>query len=383
MAHVSPLRRRVFRATRTTQSLLVLLASMATACTNASEPGGWASSIVLRSDVPTGMLRSREDVRVLIGERLRDPIVVQALNAPGRPAAWVEVTATASHGGSVVAAGGAGDSSSSTVVTGATGMAAFWWTPGPAVTFQTLTFSAPGAEDFVVPVYVYWPISAKVNVIIADSVLSVGETTTAYATFATPTGEPITYDGKVYWQSNERRIAVVSGGDSTSADGRRTVTNGQSAITITAVSPGRPSLFAEVTVARSVGSQSGIVGSKTITVHPICALTKATPLTPGQSVNGLMTAQDCRLETGAPYDHYRLDVAVGQRVQVDLASARFDPYLILLDADGNWVTGDDWSGGGTSARITFTAEAATYYLQATSLAPGVTGDYTLAAHVVP
>lgn len=76
---------------------------------------------------------------------------------------------------------------------------------------------------------------------------------------------------------------------------------------------------------------------------------------------------------------------IGQRVQVDLASTgntytgRYDPYLILVDASGNWVTGDDWSGGGTSPRITFTAETTTYYLQATSLAPGITGPYTLSA----
>lgn len=368
---------RRFRLIDRTTPLLALLVIAPIACTATSEPVGGPASISLLTDVPSGILDSRESRRVYmderLGERQGEPIVVQVRDPHGRPLRGVQVTATASHGGSVAAVGGTENGSRGADTTDNIGSASFWWTPGLAYGFQTLTVSTPLAGDLVIRVFAYWPLQMKVNVIFADSVLTVGESTTARAIFTTAAGKPIAYEGAVRWRTNDPLVATIGSADSLTTE----------PATITAVSPGRTYASASVTDVVRIGSQSSIGGIDTIAVYPICTLERATPLRPGQSVNGLMTAEDCRLDTGAPYDTYRLTVPIGQRVQVDLAgtgyayTGRYDPYLILLDSSGNWVTGDDWSGGGTSPRITFTAETTTYYLQATSLAPGITGPYTL------
>jgi hypothetical protein len=77
-------------------------------------------------------------------------------------------------------------------------------------------------------------------------------------------------------------------------------------------------------------------------------------------------------------DFYSLQGSAGQRVTIDLTSAAFDTYLLLVDPAGNVVAQDDNSGGGTNARIGYTLPSAgAWVVEATSWSQLVTGSYAL------
>jgi hypothetical protein len=82
-------------------------------------------------------------------------------------------------------------------------------------------------------------------------------------------------------------------------------------------------------------------------------------------------------------DFYSIQGDAGQVVTIDLASESFDPYLILVDPEGNTVTQDGNSGGGPNgwnARITWTlGMAGEWVVEATSDAPQATGSYSLSS----
>jgi len=67
---------------------------------------------------------------------------------------------------------------------------------------------------------------------------------------------------------------------------------------------------------------------------------------------------------GAFADIYEFRLAQAGTIDVQLASAEFDPVLILLDEQGNLVAEDDNSGGGTSARFNDVLAAGTYFVVA-------------------
>lgn len=70
-------------------------------------------------------------------------------------------------------------------------------------------------------------------------------------------------------------------------------------------------------------------------------------------------------------------MAQGQQVQFDMSSSAFDPALDLYGGTGA-VAQDDNGGGGTSARIVYTAPASgIYQLVTTSRSLGQVGPYTL------
>lgn len=118
----------------------------------------------------------------------------------------------------------------------------------------------------------------------------------------------------------------------------------------------------------------------TATASTACTTAGATAIAVGQTVTGSLLTTDCTLSDGSYADVYRLTIATGQTVVVDMSSTAFDTYLWLTDANGVIVTGDDDSGGGTNSRITRTLTAGTYYLLANSLLSGVTGSYQLQVH---
>lgn len=107
----------------------------------------------------------------------------------------------------------------------------------------------------------------------------------------------------------------------------------------------------------------------------------AEPLAIGGSVTANLTAGDRRLASGEYLDRYRFSGRRGQRVTIDLASADFDPYLILRRPDGSQDDNDDSNVGGEpslNSRIdTVLAEDGDYLLTVTSYRPGSTGKYRL------
>lgn len=112
-----------------------------------------------------------------------------------------------------------------------------------------------------------------------------------------------------------------------------------------------------------------------------CDITRATTvITVGQTANGTLTNNDCRLDDDTYADVYRLTLSATRVLQIDMASNSFDTYLILYDANGQELSRDDDSGGGidgTNSRLSGTLPPGVYYIAANAFEVGATGSYTL------
>jgi hypothetical protein len=101
-------------------------------------------------------------------------------------------------------------------------------------------------------------------------------------------------------------------------------------------------------------------------------------MTTGVTTDQNMTSA-CQYNSGRNIDVVGLFLAKGQQVQVDMSSTAFDPSLDFYLFDGTPVLQDDNGGGGTSARITYTAPASGIYVVVpTSPTAAQTGAYRLA-----
>lgn len=101
-------------------------------------------------------------------------------------------------------------------------------------------------------------------------------------------------------------------------------------------------------------------------------------ITTGVTTNQTMTTTCRYTATGQSVDPVGIYLAQGEQVQIDMTSTAFDPKLDLYFSGSTPVAQDDNGGGGTSARITYTAPAGgIYFLIATSPAAGQSGAYTL------
>jgi len=113
---------------------------------------------------------------------------------------------------------------------------------------------------------------------------------------------------------------------------------------------------------------------------PNCTITTpAVTLAAGQNVSGSLVTSDCLVGQGSYGKMYRISLTATTSLQLDLSSGAFDPLMTLVDAGGNLLASDDNGGGGTSARITRTLTAGTYYVTATSAIPATTGAFSLTA----
>jgi len=75
---------------------------------------------------------------------------------------------------------------------------------------------------------------------------------------------------------------------------------------------------------------------------------------------------------------HTIQLAAGEKVQIDLMSKDFDCYLYLTDSKGKVLDQNDDGGEGLNSRITFTSPArGTYKLIATSFAKNATGRYRM------
>jgi len=102
------------------------------------------------------------------------------------------------------------------------------------------------------------------------------------------------------------------------------------------------------------------------------------------TVNGALTTDDCQgPDTGDPSDHSLYDAwtfqaTAGQTVQITM-QAPFDTFLFLFEPNGDFEYNNDYVGGSTNSRITFSiTQSGTYKILANSnsVVP-VTGAYTL------
>ncbi len=99
---------------------------------------------------------------------------------------------------------------------------------------------------------------------------------------------------------------------------------------------------------------------------------------PGGTVSGLLTRNDERGSGGRYQDSFTLAGRRGQRLELRLGSADFDP-LVEMSGPGFRASNDDDPDGGTrDSRLAVTLPRdGTYVITATSYTPGATGAYLL------
>lgn len=103
----------------------------------------------------------------------------------------------------------------------------------------------------------------------------------------------------------------------------------------------------------------------------------------GPSISGELSPNDHQRRSGKYEDAYSLEGRRGDRVQIDLASADFDPYLVLTGPEGFALSNDD-SGVGESldSRLVVQLPAdGTYRIAVTTFRPGESGAYRLQASI--
>ena len=94
---------------------------------------------------------------------------------------------------------------------------------------------------------------------------------------------------------------------------------------------------------------------------------------------GVLNAADPQLEDGSYFDSYEIAGSAGQRVSISLDSSEFDPFLGLMDSEGNLlVSNDDASESNLNSYISFTLPTdGIYTVVATSFDPLSNGGYRL------
>ncbi|MBI1723407.1 MAG: Ig-like domain-containing protein [Gemmatimonadetes bacterium] len=101
-------------------------------------------------------------------------------------------------------------------------------------------------------------------------------------------------------------------------------------------------------------------------------------VTAGIVTSQQILASDCTDGAGSYADAFLLALPSGRSVTITERSSGFDAYLLLFFADGTLVAFDDDSGGGSDARLSYTAsESGPYIIIAATYSPGETGAYTL------
>jgi hypothetical protein len=134
----------------------------------------------------------------------------------------------------------------------------------------------------------------------------------------------------------------------------------------------------------TIGANSfsaGGTGSYTLTLAG-CGTTTCAPTPTSIACNstrsGTLSTTDCWLADGSYYDIFTFSGAAGTPVRVQMRSAAFDSYLILVDPAGTIVAFDDDSLGGLDAEIRYILNSSgTWQIIANSFDPGETGNYTV------
>lgn len=113
------------------------------------------------------------------------------------------------------------------------------------------------------------------------------------------------------------------------------------------------------------------------------------PLTVGQTASGALTSADARMENNSLYEDHTVRLSANQSVEARMSSSAFDAFLRFGRNTGTAFQedkSDDDSGGGTDARVRFTAPAdGTYTIRANALNAEGAGAYSLrlAAYTPP
>ena len=129
----------------------------------------------------------------------------------------------------------------------------------------------------------------------------------------------------------------------------------------------------------SSSSQGYAGGAYTLSLRP--GLPPGTPINLGSTLSGNLstTAANSRCNGAAPADRWTFTLATSTTVTINVSSTAFDTYVCLLDANNNYINGDDNSGGGTNSQLTAILGLSTYYIEVSSRSSGG-GTYTISLH---
>jgi hypothetical protein len=134
-------------------------------------------------------------------------------------------------------------------------------------------------------------------------------------------------------------------------------------------------------------AKAGVTGSYNVLLALDANNCPSTSVSFGQTVNGTLDANDCRLPAdSSSIDVYTFNGTAGQTINVTMnSSSVVDPYLFLLAPGGSELDEDDNDGGGNAARIPSGKRAfngtlpstGTYFIYANSALAGQAGAYSL------
>ncbi len=99
----------------------------------------------------------------------------------------------------------------------------------------------------------------------------------------------------------------------------------------------------------------------------------------GESASGELVATDCAVPSdGSSIDLWRIEIGETRPLTLELASAQFDSFLVLFDADCDVIAFNDDCGTGTlDSCLTTLVEPGEYFVGANSFSAGETGSYRL------
>ena len=103
-------------------------------------------------------------------------------------------------------------------------------------------------------------------------------------------------------------------------------------------------------------------------------------IVPDVTLDETLSINDCDAGSGSFGDDIIVYLREGEQLDVTMTSTAFDAKLFLFGeiASNDFFVSDDNSGGGTNARLTFTAPVTDYFvLRPTSALSGKTGAYTV------
>ncbi|NER24901.1 MAG: tetratricopeptide repeat protein [Symploca sp. SIO1C2] len=96
------------------------------------------------------------------------------------------------------------------------------------------------------------------------------------------------------------------------------------------------------------------------------------------TINDRLDSNSDKLEDdNSYYKIHRFEGKAGEQIAIELTSSEFEPYLILLDPEGNSIGGDD-GGSGSDAKIVVTLPSTgIYQIVVNAYEAGESGNYTL------
>jgi len=101
-------------------------------------------------------------------------------------------------------------------------------------------------------------------------------------------------------------------------------------------------------------------------------------ITRGQTVTGVLAANDPRLNDNSVYHAYQYAGRAGETITVEVISRDFDAFAVIQDQNGARLATNDDGGSGTNARLVFTLpHTGMFWILANAYREGQFGRYTL------